>query len=75
MNEGFVNEVNGEFVATDQRFPMLRFDVCFGGEKGTGLDLVVLNKKFIDNAGLRKLVIDDIRKLLIEVENYKEPQE
>lgn len=75
MNEGFVNEVNGTFVSPHERIPMLRVDVCRGGDHATGLDLVVLAPEFINNNELRKCIIRDLRKLLVEVENYKEPQE
>jgi len=71
MSEGFVNECNGAFVSTDERIPMLRVDVCRGGERGTGLDLVVLNHEVMLNAELRKCLVRDLRTLLVQVENWK----
>jgi len=71
MSEGFINQCNGAFVSTDERIPMLRVDVCRGGKNGTGLDLVVLAPEVMTNAELRKCLVRDLRKLLVDVENWK----
>jgi len=70
--EGFFNSIDGSLVFTDKRTPILRVDVCTGGQGGRpGLDVVVLTKKFIEDKEMRKAIVEDLRKALVEIERYK----